>query len=237
MLFRTPRFLLLLSLVAVAVAFPIHARESGANPEINRAYQNPNIQEWVQRFETEGRDIYDKRQEIVEAAGVKPGMSVADVGAGTGLFTRLFSTKVGPTGKVIAVDISKPFIDNIVRTSKAQGLNNVTGIVNSQNDTKLKPNSVDVVFISDTYHHFENPTPIMQSIHRALRADGALVVIDFKRVEGKSSAWVMEHVRGGKEETIKEIEAMGFKLVEDKDFLSDNYFLKFRKITSPQTLN
>lgn len=237
MLFYRPQFLLLLACVAWAIAFPIHARESGANPEINRAYQNPNIKEWVQRFETEGRDIYDKRQEIVDAAGIKPGMTVADVGAGTGLFTRLFSPKVGSSGKVIAVDISKPFIDNILRTSKSQGLNNVTGVVNTQNDTKLNPNSVDLVFISDTYHHFENPTPIMQSIHRALRADGALVVIDFKRVEGKSSAWVFEHVRGGKEETIKEIETMGFKLVEDKDFLSDNYFLKFRKINSQQTLN
>ncbi len=237
MLFCRPRILMLLACVVAGIAFPIHARESGANPEINRAYQNPNIKDWVQRFETEGRDIYDKRQEIVEAAGIKPGMTVADVGAGTGLFTRLFSTKVGSSGKVIAVDISKPFIDNILRTSKSQGLNNVTGIVNTQNDTKLNPNSVDVVFISDTYHHFENPTPIMQSIHRALRADGALVVIDFKRVEGKSSAWVMEHVRSGKEETIKEIETMGFKLVEDKDFLRDNYFLKFRKINAQQTLN
>lgn len=237
MLFCRPRFLLLLSFVAAGMAFPIHARDNGANPEINRPYLNPNIKEWVKRFETEGRDIYDKRQEIVEAAGIKPGMTVADVGAGTGLFTRLFSTKVGSSGKVIAVDISKPFVDDILRTSKLQGLNNVTGVVNTQNDTKLNPNSVDLAFISDTYHHFENPTPIMHSIHRALRADGALVVIDFKRVEGKSSVWVMEHVRGGKEETIKEIEAMGFKLVEDKDFLSDNYFLKFRKINAQQMLN
>lgn len=237
MFFCRPRSLLLLACVVAGTTFPIHAKEIGANPEINRAYQNPNIKEWVQRFETEGRDIYDKRQEIVEAVGIKPGMTVADVGAGTGLFTRLFSTKVGPSGKVIAVDISKPFIDNILRTSKSQGLNNVIGIVNTQNDTKLNPNSVDVVFISDTYHHFENPTTIMRSVHRALRADGALVIIDFKRVQGKSSAWVMEHVRGGKEETIKEIETMGFKLVEDKDFLSENYFLKFRKIDAPQTLN
>lgn len=232
-----PRLFLISLTCAVAMAFPVHAKESGANPEINRAYQNPNIKDWVQRFETEGRDIFDKRQEIVEAAGIKPGMTVADVGAGTGLFTRLFSTKVGPTGKVIAVDISKPFIDNILRASKSQGLNNVTGIVNNQNDTKLGPNSVDLVFISDTYHHFENPTPIMHSIHRALRANGVLVVIDFKRVAGKSSAWIMEHVRGDKEETIKEIEAIGFKLLEDKDFLSENYFLKFRKIDAPQMLN
>ncbi len=227
------RFLWSLTLAAALLALPAFARDTGANPEINRAYQNPNIKEWVQRFETPGRDIYDKRHEIVEAAGVKLGMAVADVGAGTGLFTRLFSSKVGPSGKVIAVDISKPFVDNILRTSKSQGLNNVIGIVNTQTDTKLNPNSVDLVFISDTYHHFENPKPTMQSIHRALRADGSLVIIDFKRVEGQSSPWVIEHVRGGKEEVIREVEILGFKLAEDKDFLSDNYFLKFRKVSSP----
>lgn len=207
-----------------------YARDIGANPEINRPYLNPDIKEWVQRFETEGREVYDKRHEIVTATGVKPGMVVADVGAGTGLFTRLFSAKVGRTGKVIAVDISKPFIENILRTSKSQGLDNIIGLVNTQTDTRLSPNSVDLVFISDTYHHFELPIPIMQSIHRALRPGGTVVVIDFKRAEGFSSPWVMEHVRGGKEEVIKEIEAQGFKLIEDKDFLRDNYFLKFRKL-------
>lgn len=218
-------------LLYCCLLFPIgYARDIGANPEINRPYLNPDIKEWVQRFETEGREVYDKRHEIMAATGVKPGMVVADVGAGTGLFTRLFSVKVGQTGKVIAVDISKPFIENILRTSKAQGLDNVIGLVNTQTDTRLSPNSVDLVFISDTYHHFEFPIPTVQSIRRALRPGGILVVIDFKRAEGVSSPWVMEHVRGGKAEVIKEIEAQGFKLIEDKDFLRDNYFLKFRKL-------
>ena len=157
-------------------------------------------------------------------------MSVADIGAGTGLFTRLFAETVGRRGKVYAVDISRPFIDNILRMPRKKNQAPIVGIVNSPTDTLLPPGSIDLAFISDTYHHFEAPEPTMKSIHRALRPKGLLVVIDFKREPGKSSPWVIEHVRGGKAETIAEIERAGFKLIEDRDFLRDNYFLKFKKI-------
>lgn len=212
---------------AISVAL---ARAEGANPQINQPYLNPNIQQWVERFESEGRDIYDKRLAIVSASGVRRGMTVADIGAGTGLFTRLFAETVGPRGKVYAVDISKPFVDNILRMPRLKRQAPIIGIVNTQTDTLLPPDSIDLAFISDTYHHFEQPEPTMRSIHRALKRKGLLVVIDFKRDPGKSSAWVIEHVRGGKLETIAEIERIGFKLIEDRDFLRDNYFLKFKKI-------
>lgn len=217
-----------LGLIALPVSLAF-ARQDGASPQINQPYANPNIQEWVKRFESEGRDIYDKRNEIVAASGVKSGDTVADIGAGTGLFTRLFAEKVGSRGKVYAVDISEPFVTDILRNAKNNGHANVIGIVNTQSDTRLPANAVDVAFISDTYHHFEQPESTMRSIHRALRRDGVLVVIDFKREAGKSPAWIIDHVRGGKESTIAEIERMGFKLIEDRDFLRENYFLKFKK--------
>lgn len=206
------------------------AGAEGAKPSINQPYLNPDIGQWVERFESEGRDIYDKRLAIVSASGVRRGMSVADIGAGTGLFTRLFAETVGPRGKVYAVDISRPFIDNILRMPRKKNQAPIVGIVNSQTDTLLPPNSIELAFISDTYHHFEAPEPTMTSIHRALRPKGLLVVIDFKREPSKSSPWVIEHVRGGKAETVAEIERAGFKLIEDRDFLRDNYFLKFKKI-------
>lgn len=216
-----------IALASIQAAF---AQPQGASPQLNQPYLNPNIAQWVERFESEGRDIYDKRLAIVSASGVRRGMAVADIGAGTGLFTRLFSETVGKRGKVYAIDISKPFIDNILATPPAKRAAPIVGIVNSQNDTLLPPDSVDLAFISDAYHHFEQPEAMMRSIHRALRRKGLLVVIDFKRDPGKSSAWVIEHVRGGKQDTIAEIERIGFKLIEDRDFLRDNYFLKFKKI-------
>lgn len=205
------------------------ALAGGADPAINQPYADPDYQTWVERFERPGREAYDKRSEILAATGVRPGMAVADVGAGTGLYTRLFAKAVGPDGKVYAVDISKNFIDNILRTAREQGLTNVEGIVNSQTDIKLPAASVDLVFLSDTYHHFEQPGPILASIRRALKPGGTLIVIDFRREPGKSAPWVLEHARVGKDEAAREIEAAGFARVEARDFLNENYFLKFKK--------
>lgn len=201
----------------------------GADPAINEPYADPDYQTWVERFERPGREVYDKQDEILAATGVRSGMVVADVGAGTGLYTRLFAKAVGPSGKVYAVDISKKFIDNVLRTAREQGLGNVAGIVSTQSDTKLPAASVDLVFMSDTYHHFEQPAVMLASIRKALKPSGTLVVIDFRREPGKSSAWVLEHARIGKYEAAREIQAAGFTLVEDRDFLRENYFLKFRR--------
>lgn len=217
-----------LGLIA-ALGIVAGALAAGADPAINRPYTDPDYQTWVERFERPGREVYDRREEILAATGVRPGMAVADVGAGTGLYTRLFAKAVGAKGKVYAVDISKNFIDNILRTARERGLNNVDGIVNSQTDTKLSAASVDLVFMSDTYHHFEQPGPILDSVRRALKPGGTLVVIDFRREPGKSSPWVLEHARVGKDGAAREIEAAGFELVEDRDLLTENYFLKFKK--------
>lgn len=219
------------AMLAIAFVLPAGAHaDAGADPSLNKPYENPDVRVWTERFESAGRDIYDKRLAIVSASGVRRGMSVADIGAGTGLFTRLFSETVGPRGRVYAVDISRPFIEHITRTPRAKRSAPIIGIVNTQTDAMLPAASIDLAFISDTYHHFESPQAMMRSIHQALKPRGLLVIIDFKRVPGKSSQWVMEHVRGSKEQTIAEIEQIGFKLIEDRDFLRENYFLKFKKI-------
>ena len=96
-------------------------------------------------------------------------------------------------------------------------------------NARLPPDSVDLIFICDTYHHFEFPQRTMQSIHRALRAGGSLIVIDFQRIEGVSSEWTLNHVRAGKETVINEIEQSGFELVDAPEIMQENYFLRFRK--------
>lgn len=211
---------------------PSHAQEQSVRPGINRYYVNPDWQQWVNTFEKPGREVYDKRFAIVDAAGVRLGMSVADIGAGTGLFTRLFAERVGPQGRVYAVDISRPFIENILRSAREQGLANVEGVVNSHQDVALPPASIDLAFLVDTYHHFEYPASMLSSIHQSLRAGGTLVVIDFRRDPQHSSRWVMGHVRAGKKTVIDEITRSGFRLVDDRALLRTNYYLVFRKLDS-----
>ena len=219
--------------VMLAVLFiPLVAwgQKESLRPGINKKFQEPDVAEWIKRFEREGRDVYDIRNEIVAACKIEPGMSVADVGAGTGLFTYLFSPAVGPEGRVYAVDIAKEFVESIERRSREAGLKNVQGVVCTPKDANLLPNSVDRVFICDTYHHFEFPYKTMASIHQSLRPGGQVAMIEFQRIEGVSSDWTLKHVRGGKEVFAKEIEEAGFKLVEEKDLLRDKYFLRFEKV-------
>jgi ubiquinone/menaquinone biosynthesis C-methylase UbiE len=159
-------------------------------------------------------------------------MAVADIGAGTGLFTMLFASQVGGEGRVYAVDISRPFIDAIEERATAAELGNVIGIVNDQRDARLPAESVDVAFVADTYHHFEYPGAMLSSIRSALRPGGVLAVIDFRRVPGFSSDWVMSHVRAGRAQVIDEVRSAGFELIDEPLPLRGNYFLRFRKPAS-----
>jgi predicted methyltransferase len=224
----------LLLVFLLAFVGPAFAKEESVRPGINAPFEHPIFQEWVERFEHEGREVYDKREQIVEATGVQPGMVVADIGAGTGLFTRLFASKVNSTGMVIAVDISKTFVENILRTTREKNLKNVQGVVGTPTDPMLARESVDLAFVCDTYHHFEYPQSMLASIHRALKPNGTLVIVDFERIEGASSSWILGHVRADKQTVIAEVEAAGFKLIEDRPLLKDNYFLRFIKTTAVQ---
>jgi ubiquinone/menaquinone biosynthesis C-methylase UbiE len=219
-------FLLLSGLL---LAFAATAQEQSVRPGINRHFMDPDWQRWVNTLERPGREVYDRRHAIVAASRVLPGMDVADIGAGTGLFTRLFAPAVEPGGTVYAIDISGTFVDNILRTSREQGFTNVTGIVNTPTDIGLPANAIDLAFVTDTYHHFEYPQQMLASIHQALRSDGRLIIIDFRRDPRISSNWVMGHVRGNKTRVIAEVASAGFRLVDDKPLMRTNYFLEFVK--------
>ncbi len=95
---------------------------------------------------------------------------------------------------------------------------------------ELPQGSIDVAFLCDVYHHFEYPQSTLASIHRALREDGEIFLVDFKREPGVTSDWSVEHVRAGMEEFAREIEEAGFEKIEqDTDLMEENYILRFRK--------
>lgn len=205
------------------------AQDSSVNPGINDSFRDPNVSQYVERFEVEGREVYDLRDDIVKTTGVKEGSVIADIGAGTGLFTRLFSEKVGAEGRVYAVDIAHSFVNRIVRQAREDNVQNIIGVICDDRSCQLPPNSIDAAYICDTYHHFEFPQKTLATIHSALRPDGKLIVVDFQRIEGKSSPWIISHVRAGKEVFQSEIEEAGFRLVEEPKLLKDNYLLIFQK--------
>lgn len=219
---------LTLMLILVLAAMPLLA-EQNVSPGINRHYESPDVAQWRGVFERDGREVWDRRHDIIRHLRLRPGLFVADIGAGTGFFTALMAREVGEQGRIYAVDIAPRFVEASVQRAGDHGMQNVVGVVNDQQSVRLPANSVDRVFISDTYHHFEYPRSILGSIHEALKVSGELVVIDFKRVPGESNPWVLGHVRAGEADVVAEVEAAGFELTESLDFMQTQYFLRFRR--------
>jgi ubiquinone/menaquinone biosynthesis C-methylase UbiE/intracellular sulfur oxidation DsrE/DsrF family protein len=212
----------------------VAAQEKSVKPGINDPFKNPDVEKYAKTFEGESREVYAQRNKVVEACKFQPGMVIADIGAGTGLYTRLFAKAVGAKGQVFAVDITPKFLQHVQKTCREAGLKNVTPVLCNPDSVDLPANSIDAAFICDTYHHFEFPEKTMLSLHRALKPGGRLILIDFHRIPGKSSDWTLNHVRAGQDVVEKEIASCGFKKTDEvKELLKDNYFVVFTKVAKP----
>lgn len=207
--------------VLVASIHVTTAQEETVKPGINDKYKTADIGSTVKRFEGKKRDVVAKRDEILDACQLEPGMMVADVGAGTGLFTRLFAPKVAPEGKVYAVDVTKSFIQHVEKTCDEQGIKNVVCALSTPKSAKLSEESVDLVFLCDTYHHFEYPFKMLDSIRAALRPAGRLIVIDRKDAS--------DHVRAGQEQVKTEVIAAGFEFLDELEVSKREYLMRFQK--------
>lgn len=207
------------------------AQEKSVKPGINDRWRSADIKPLVESLETESREIYHERDALARLVDAKPGMAVADIGAGSGFMTELFAKMVGNSGRVYAVDINPKLLEHIARRASLDGVKNIQTVLNHDTSTELPANSADLVFLCDTYHHFEYPKAMLASIHKALRPGGQVVLVEFRRVPGKSPDWMLEHVRAGQEVFTKEFVDAGFALVtqHESPLFTENYILRFRK--------
>lgn len=196
--------------------------------ELNKSF-DADLSQWKDRFEHEGRAIYDKRYEILDALALRPGLDVADIGAGTGVIARLIAQRIAPGGTVYAVDVAKNMVDHISKTAETERISNLKAVLGDPRSPKLAPHSVDVVAIVDAYHHFEYPKEMLAEIKKALRPGGRLVLVDFKRVEGVSKAFILKMVRAGQGTFTDEFQNAGFELVSrNEDLFDEQYLLTFK---------
>ncbi len=206
--------------------------ERNVSPGFNDSLREGDVELWVGRFEGESREVYAQRERITAALGLKPGMVVADVGAGTGFFTMLFAEAVGADGAVYAADIVPAMLELIMERAEEKKLTNIQTVLCTDDSAELPVDKVDFTFICATYHHFEYPSSTMATIYEAMKPGSELVIIDIKRIEGESSDWAMKHMRAGQEGFTKEIEAAGFELIDDGssvDYLKESYMIRFRR--------
>jgi len=198
--------------------------------EINQHYvDQTDPAHWEERFEREGREVFDHRAEIIAALRLGPGDRVADVGAGSGLFTLAIARVVGEQGRVHAVDVQPYFLDHITQRARELRLGNVAVTRADQASVNLPEASVDLALMCDSYHHVEHPAAYLASLYRAIEPGGRLAIVDYA-VGEDTRGWRREHVRATPAEFRAEIEAAGFRFVRAHDeFLEENFFFEFER--------
>lgn len=205
---------------------------TSVRPGINESYldaTDKDMGDWEERLEGESREVVQSRAALLSLLGLDGGEVVADVGAGTGLFAGQLSDLVGDTGRVYAVDIAPQFLVHLRGKMVESGRNNLIFHLAGAKDIGLPPDAgVDVAFMCNVYHHVEYPGAYMPTLGSAMKPDGVLWVIDFKRIEGVTDPGILRHVRANQDQVTEEITAAGFVLEDSVDLLEENYVLKFK---------
>jgi arsenite methyltransferase len=178
-------------------------------------------------FERESRDQELKPDQVIAALKLHDGEVVADIGAGTGYFSRRFARAVAPRGKVFAVDVAADGLDYLKQRVAKEGIRNVETIVSKPDDPLLPANAVDLVFFCDTTHHIANRVQYYRTLLRALKPHAQLAIIDFPPGGTRAPHAAEELV--SREQATDEAKQAGFRLVQDFRFLPYHYFLLFER--------
>lgn len=152
--------------------------------------------EWIPHLEDATRVAGLKIDEVVKIIGLKPGMVVADIGSGSGVFTRPFAKAVGAGGKAIAVDIDTALLSYISERANKEGIKNIQTHLAVPDDAKLSVASVDVAFFHDVLHHIEHRDVYMKNLAKYIKPNGRIVIIEnaaHERQHGPAEHGQAEH--------------------------------------------
>jgi ubiquinone/menaquinone biosynthesis C-methylase UbiE len=179
--------------------------------------------EYVRILESAERVRKLQVERVVELLNAQPGDRVADLGAGSGLFTRPLATKVGPEGVVYAIDINEDLLEHIDETAKEENLENITPVLASQYDPNI-PEKVDLILICNTLHQIDDPGVYLSNLVDYLKEGGRVAIIDYdskwpqRFAERKYSTFDLDAWMA----------AAGYQLDTRYNFLEDNFFIIYR---------
>ncbi|MEO8053189.1 MAG: methyltransferase domain-containing protein [Acidobacteriota bacterium] len=185
----------------------------------NEGYKTPEARARVgSTLAAPDRDARQKPNELVAAMGLKPGMSVADVGTGVGYMLPFLSKAVGAGGKVYAQDIFPDFLDKARQHAAAEKLTNVEFVLGKADDPKLPEGSLDAILMLDVYHHIDYPAKLLTQLRKALKPDGHLVIVEYHKNEtAMANGRALQHIRLAEGDAEQEIESNGFRLLSHHD--------------------
>ena len=133
--------------------------------------------DWLVRPE---RELEEEPDKALDALGIAPGSTVADVGAGAGYMTWRMAARVGPSGRVYANEIQPRMLDLLKRNMDERKIANVVPVLGEIDDPKLPANSIDLILLVDVYHEFSEPQKMLRRMRQSLKPDGRLVLVEYR---------------------------------------------------------
>jgi ubiquinone/menaquinone biosynthesis C-methylase UbiE len=211
------------SLLLVVILSAGHAQQTTMPPKT----QDRPLKDRIASMERSERDAWQKPEEVVKVLNLKNGDVVADIGAGTGYFTRPLAKAVAPDGKVYAVDVAADILGYLRERAEQENLRNIVTIVSTEDDPKLPANTVDLAFFCDTTHHIANRVNFYRKMSTGMKPHSRLVIIDYPPGSPHAPHRPEQHV--SQSLAISEAGEAGFKYVKEFKFLPYHYFLLFEK--------
>lgn len=188
------------------------------------AHGNPrDFQLMLGRLEDPDRLRWQRPTRLVRVLGLRPGQTVAEIGAGSGYLVRRVARVVGPRGRVYAVDVEPRMLPVLIERLRRGGLDNVTPVLGRDDDPLLPARSCDLVLVVNTYHHLHGGPRYLRRLRRLLRPGGRLVNVDFHRRETPVGPPVERRV--ARETFLRDARRAGFRLVREATFLPYQYCL------------
>lgn len=216
---RLPLFFLLPCLLAAQEATAPPATYEGRTIAQTMHWQGAG---WLIRHKREREEAATRMREELR---LKPGMAVCDLGSGNGYHTLPMAEEVGAEGKVYAIDIQPEMLDLLRQRADGRNLDNIECIVSTPLDPKIPADSCNLILLVDVYHEFSHPVEMLAGIRRALKPDGAVVLVEY-RAEDESVPIKPEH-KMSKAQITRELTLNGFKLVREFDGLPWQHMMFF----------
>lgn len=213
-----------INLLLTIMTVPTPSQHAQQHHEPQHTFED--VDRWIEAFENAERDARQRPDEVIETLSLKPGDIVADIGAGTGYFTRRFAKAVGDTGIAYGVDLEPNMLRYMAARAEKDGQPNIVPVLATESSPSLAPASVDLIFICNTIHHISNRDAYYRILKRTLRDGGRFVVVDFRK-DAKLADGPSEAMRLAKNALISEVTASGFALARDHDLLPEQYFVVF----------
>lgn len=180
--------------------------------------------EWLIRDE---REREERCSMMWANLGIKPGMTICDMGCGNGFHALKLAQMTGPNGTVYGVDIQPQMLKLMRERMEKSGLDNITPVLGSVHNPRLPPNSLDLILMVDVYHEFSHPELMLKALRRSLKKDGLIVLVEYRLEDDEVPIKLLHKM--SKEQIMKEYEPNGFKLVKEFDRLPWQHMMFFGK--------